>query len=117
MSKSITKSSAKSTAKVVAAAKHNKGRTSGTNVRGTWIQMFEKNEKLPKNKKMTDEQIQKFMKAEFPGRDSFEFTDVAGVRSVRRGYNRGVFNDGKAPKVQSHQYDNKGEVVIRNAKK
>lgn len=100
----------------MAESKKNTGKQHGLNVRQTWMKLFVQNERAAKSAKMTDEQIQAEMRKEFPGRESFEFTDIAGVASVRRGYNRGVFTEGKAPDIQSKRYDKDGNELTARGK-
>ena len=104
--KAKTEPTAKSTGRPV-------GRTSGVGVVKTWVHIFEKNEALPKTKKLTDVEITKFMQSEFAGRKSKVFTTVG---SVRGRYNRGVLTKDKVPKVQSKRYDVGGKRNGRNSK-
>lgn len=81
-----------------------KGKTLGLGASETWVYLFERNETLPKAKKLTDEQISKFMHSEFPGRKSKIFDQVQLVR--RAYYNKGrcVGQGGKPPKLISQAY-------------
>lgn len=81
------------------------GKTTKVGVAATWVHIFEKNEKLPKPKKLTDPKITKFMQSEFPGRKSKVFE---AVNTVRCRYNRGILTKCQVPKVQSKQYDRNG---------
>jgi hypothetical protein len=78
------------------------GKTTKVGVIRTWVHIFERNEALPKTKKLTDAAITKFMQSEFPRRKSKVFETVNTVRSR---YNRGVLTKGEVPKVQSKRYD------------
>jgi hypothetical protein len=65
---------------------------------------------------LTDEQISKAIKANFPGRDSAIFNYV---HTVRGRYNRGLLTKGVAPKVKSVRYDGQNkkdcqtQIIIR----
>lgn len=85
-----------------------KGRTSGLGIRDTWVDIFQKNEKLPKAKKMTDDDISKYMKSEFVGRNTKAFDRVSAIRAR---YNRGVLTQGVIPSIQSRAYDKDGSVI------
>ncbi|MHC4515536.1 MAG: hypothetical protein ACYTGW_02090 [Planctomycetota bacterium] len=74
------------------------GVTSGVSVNETWIGVFEKNEQVAAEERLTDEQISEFMKSEFPDVDAKLFDRV----EIARGrYNRGGF----------HKKDKSGNVV------
>lgn len=92
----------------VKSAKREVGRTTKVGVVQTWCELFERNEKAPKNQKLTDEQISKQMHREFPGKASAIF-DRAQL--VRNRYNKGALTRGKLPKIQSHCYDDDGNKV------
>lgn len=81
----------------------------------TWRELLVTNEKAKKPERKTDFQLHKEMNQLFPGRTSYEFTDVGGVQQIRRYYNNGGWNDGKPPKLQSHRFDKTGEIspVVR----
>lgn len=80
------------------------GKSTGVSVRETWVHVFERNERVDEDQRLTDEQISEFMKSEFPGLDSVSFDRVAVARGK---YNRGGFHkknkNGKVarPKTQS----------------
>lgn len=76
-----------------------------------WQEVLIANEKAQKSQRMTDEQLSREMNRRFPGRTSFQFTEVAGVQSIRRHYNKGGWNEGTPPKLQSRRFDKKGEPV------
>lgn len=76
-----------------------------------WKAMFAANEKAKKEDRLTDEEISKAMNKQFPNRISFEFTEVAGVQSTRRHYNKGGWSDGIPPVQQSCRYDENGDRV------
>lgn len=84
------------------------GRTLGLNVRETWRQVLMDNFK----RKLTDEQISKFMQKEFPDRKARQITRVSGVRSLRRSFNKGrLFEDKRPPARLSVPYDTAGNVL------
>lgn len=85
-----------------------KGKTSGLGIQDAWAHIFQKNEKASKNKRLTDEQISKWMHKEFPGRGSTVFDHVQGVRTK---YNKGGLSGNVAPKTQSKRYDSDGAVI------
>jgi hypothetical protein len=89
----------------VKSAKREVGRTTKVGVVQTWCELFERNEKSPKNQKQTDEQISKQMHCEFPTKTSAIFDQV---QAVRNRYNKGALLRGKLPKVQSYRYDAEG---------
>ena len=74
------------------------GVTSGVGANETWIGVFEKNEQVEAEERLTDAQISQFMKSEFPGLDAKLF-DRVGI--ARGKYNRGGF----------HKKDKGGNVV------
>lgn len=84
------------------------GKQSGVGIVETWVQLFEANEKAPKAKRMTDDEISKAMHTNFKGRASKVFDAVNAVRSR---YNHGALTRGVAPKTLSLRYDENGEVV------
>lgn len=84
------------------------GATTGLGVIAAWVHIFEKNQKAPKAKRMTDEQITAWLNQEFPGRDSAIF---GRVQSVRARYNSGGLTGGTAPAVASTPFDATGSVV------
>jgi hypothetical protein len=84
------------------------GRTTGVGVQGTWVMAFDLNAKASKGKRLTDPQISKFMKKEFPGRKSVVFDRVQGVRTK---YNKGGLTGGIVPTKQAIRYDGDGNVM------
>lgn len=76
------------------------GRNSGVGLFDTWVLMFTMNAK----KRLTDNEILKIMKAEFPGRaaKSKVFNSVATHRAL---YHRGILTHGVRPKKKSKQYE------------
>lgn len=91
-----------------------RGKTLGLKVGETWAHFFTKNEKAGKGSKMTDEQIQREMRREFPDRSGKnEFSNVAVVNRIRYLYNSGKW--GKPP-AQSSKYDDSGNVVLRGTR-
>ena len=91
----------KKTKKTALKSKRPVGKTTGVGVNATWVLIFQKNEKLPTARKLTDAQITKFMQFEFFGRNSKVFETVSVVRGR---YNRGLLTRGKVPTIQSKQY-------------
>jgi len=90
------------------------GKKWGLTIGETWHKIFSDNEKAPKAKKLTDEQIHKWMSVEFPGRKSMDFKDVAGVQRARSYYNRGKFDPESwdiPPKMLSRPYDKDGNPI------
>lgn len=90
------------------------GKTTGLNVKGAWCSVFSQNEKLVKAKRMTDEDISKWIKKEFPERHSAVFDHV---RIVRTRYNRGILTGGEVPDQQSRQFDKDGNAVAASSEK
>lgn len=74
-----------------------RGKIHNKNIQETWALLFKNNAK----EKLTDAQISRQMKAEFPGRKSAIFNRV---QMVRRRYNKGVLTGGEVPKIQSVRY-------------
>lgn len=74
-----------------------KGKIHNKNVQETWALLFKNNAR----DRLTDEQISRQMRAEFPGRKSAIFDRV---QMVRRRYNKGALTGGEVPKVQSVRY-------------
>lgn len=91
------------------------GKVSGLNIRNAWAKLLEANEKAPKAKKQTDEQIQKAMRQDFPGRDSSFFTNPSAVNVIRKDYNSGKLT-GSKPGTVSQKYDNSGNVLTPRGK-
>ncbi|GAG51469.1 unnamed protein product, partial [marine sediment metagenome] len=76
----------------------------GLGVQATWIKLYKDNAKA----KLTDEEISKAIKKNFPGRDSEIFNHV---QAVRNRYNKGALSHGKPPVVESKRYDKAGNVT------
>lgn len=76
----------------------------GLGVIATWVKLFKDNV----SNKLTDEQISKAIKKNFPGRDSAIFDHV---QSVRNRYNKGALTKGKTPVVESKRYGKDGDVL------
>lgn len=83
-----------------------KSNSKGLGVCETWVMLFEKNEKLPRNKRMIDEQITEAMFKAFPGRESSKILSLPN--KVRGRYNRGALTQGRKPKIKSRQYVKNG---------
>lgn len=104
---------AKTTAKATKAKKESAnpravGKTLGLGTMQTWIQVFQQNAK----KKLSDDQISKFMHKEFPDSTATDFDNVHRVR--------GFYNSGKrfpAPKVSYKRYDEEGNVIEGRVRK
>lgn len=92
------------------------GKTLGLSIRDTWKHLFQENEKAAKGSKKTDEQLQQFMRDEFPGRTGHNFTSPGGVQAVRNYYNAGNFDKGEIPEVPSQKYNEEGEAVTSRGK-
>lgn len=75
----------------------------GLGVIATWVKLFKDNAK----EKLTDEQISKAIKKNFPGRESAIFDHV---QAVRNRFNNGLLTKGKAPATPSVRYDESGAV-------
>jgi hypothetical protein len=89
------------------------GKTTGLGVAKTWAKLFVNNEKSSKQQKLTDEQISKAMKKEFPDRGSDIFDHV---QLVRNRYNKGVLTGGAVPAELAKRYDKNGNVVTARGK-
>lgn len=85
------------------------GLTTGLPILLAWCYIFQQNQKATKAQRKTDEQISKWMKAEFPGRKTAAFDNVNGCRIA---YNGGRYTKEVEPKVQSQRFDENGEVVV-----
>jgi len=96
------------------------GRVTGMGVCAYFASLFEANELVGPNRKMTDEMILNKVKAEFPegkiaknlaklNNPPISYTTVNGI--YRYKYNRGVFTRGIPPTLVSFRYDAKGRIV------
>jgi len=90
------------------------GETSGLSVTKAWCHIFEKNEKVPKAKKLEDTAIAKWMEDEFPGRKSAVFNRV---NSVRNSYNKGKLTKSVVPEIISQRFDASGAVIAGRTRK
>lgn len=81
----------------------------GLGVIATWVKLFKDNVK----EKLTDEQISKAIKKNFPGRESAIFDHV---QAVRNRFNKGALTKGKTPVVESVRYGTDGTVVTARGK-
>lgn len=88
------------------------GKTWGLNLRQTWVKLFEENAK----NKQTDEQLHKFMKAEFPDRKSKDITVPEMIGKLRRVVNSGAFTNGEKPAVPFVRYNENKEVITVRGK-
>lgn len=84
------------------------GMTTGLPVFLALCYIFQQNEKAPNAKKLTDEQLAQWLRAEFPGRNTDYWDDI---QRNRRKYNQGLLTRGMAPKFQSHRYDSGGQMI------
>ncbi len=90
-------------------AMHVRGKNLGKTINDTLAHLFELNENAPK--KLTDQDIAAFMKAEFAGVNTVT-TQAPEIYRRRRQYNAGVGSfDGLTPKIVSRQYDSSGMIV------
>lgn len=95
-----------------------RGRTTGLRLKQAWAKVFEENTKSQVAKRMTDDQIFKFMRAEFPNKKARTLRDVSGVNVARRRYNAGKFTRGDVPSTPATAYDEKGKAVdVKNSRK
>ncbi len=78
------------------------GKTLGLGIQDTWVHIFLQNGKAKKKDRLTDAEITKFIKSEFPRRKTEYFRRVDWVR---RRYNRGGLTKGVVPKRVSVAYD------------
>ena len=88
-----------------------RGRTTGLRLKQAWAKMFEENAKSSTGKRMTDDQIHKAMRSEFPEKKARTLRDVSGVYVARKRYNVGKFTKGVVPTTLSTAYDEKGKAV------
>lgn len=93
------------------------GQNTGMGICEFWVYLFELNEKLPKGRKMTDEEIKRQMWIEFPERKSVHRLGPVGskgdatVNENRQLYNRGRFTRGVPPTKKSRRYGIDGSQV------
>lgn len=107
-------SPAPSSSKAAKPGKRQTGKTTSLKISPAWAHIFNLNEKTTRAGRMTDEGIQKWMRSEFPGRTSKEFTDVSLVNKNRIKFNAGGIT-GTLPAVRSVRYGKDGEVLSRVA--
>lgn len=104
-----------------------KGRTSGLGICGFFALLFEANELASKKRKLTNEQIEKEVRKEFPNRKGYFFKGARpvnnrpggsspswgkiSVNTYRQKYNKGVFTRKVPPERYSFRYDKQGLVV------
>lgn len=95
-----------------------RGVTRGLGASQTWAKVFQENEERAASgqKPWTDDEISRWMQQEFPNSPA-ESKSPQRVRMYRSNYNRGAhsFADMGKPKVQSREYDAKGEAVERKS--
>lgn len=90
------------------------GVTTGLPILLAWCLAFQENSKtagqskIPGLGRKSDEAITKFMKSEFPGRDTPAFDHPA---ICRNDYNKGRFTQNQIPKIVSERYGEDGSVV------
>ena len=94
------------------AGKTKKSKTDKRKVGEAWVDHFRTNAGCSSKDRLTDPQIQKAMKKEFPTRESWEFTNERGVSRARKFYNQGGFTGKVPPRKLSDEYDKSGTVVV-----
>jgi hypothetical protein len=83
------------------------GKTTGLNVTKAWAHIFAKNAKAKRSARMTDAEISKWMRKEFPpGCAYFDHPAMS-----RNHYNQGKLTDGDVPKVKSVPFDGDGNAM------
>ena len=100
-------------------------RTCGLNTKlgimAFWKLLFEGNEKLPANQKMTNAEIERQVRIEFSHESTLLENLDSGRQSVnyyRHLYNKGRMTNGEAPELLSFRYDERGnKVQTRTASK
>jgi hypothetical protein len=83
-----------------------------------WAALFERNERVPQEKRMTDAELIRQVAIEFPDRPSTRKL-VQGKQTVnyhRQLYNSGRYTRGIVPKHQSRRYDEQGNVTNRRGR-
>ena len=79
-----------------------------------WKLLFEGNEKLPTNQKMTNAEIERQVRLEFPHESTLLENLDSGRQSVnyyRHLYNKGRMTNGETPELLSFRYDERGNRV------
>ena len=93
------------------------GKKYGLGICQFWVYIFELNERLPKKRKMTDEEIKRQVREEYPNRKSIKKLGPVGGRGTttvnyhRQLYNGGRYTRGIPPKVISYRYGADGNEV------
>lgn len=86
----------------------------GLGLMQTFVKLFHENERAPKSKKLTDDQIVSAVLKQFPGRDRVS-KNVRNVAGIRRAFNRGqwptILAALEIDGFQSQAYDANGDVV------
>tara|TARA_Y100000401_G_scaffold30623_1_gene22394 strand:+ start:31290 stop:31775 length:486 start_codon:yes stop_codon:yes gene_type:complete len=90
------------------------GKKTGLGIMAFWKTLFEGNEILPKSKKMTNAEIERQVRLEFPHEKTLLENLDTGRQSVnyyRHLYNKGRMTKGDTPEYISFRYDGDGKVV------
>tara|TARA_R110000824_G_C14774941_1_gene631339 strand:+ start:70 stop:561 length:492 start_codon:yes stop_codon:yes gene_type:complete len=92
------------------------GKKTGLGIMSFWATLFEGNELLPKSKKMTNAEIERQVRSEFPHEETLLENLDSGRQSVnyyRHLYNKGRMSKPKdvAPKNLSYRYNEEGFLV------
>tara|TARA_R100001163_G_C5068474_1_gene208860 strand:+ start:5768 stop:6253 length:486 start_codon:yes stop_codon:yes gene_type:complete len=90
------------------------GKKTGLGIMAFWKTLFEGNEILPKSKKMTNAEIERQVRLEFPHEKTLLENLDTGRQSVnyyRHLYNKGRMTKGDAPEHISFRYDGDGKIV------
>jgi hypothetical protein len=86
-------------------------------LKDAWTDLFVKNERAPKAKKLTDDQLSAAMLKLFPERAGK--VTIVRVSAMRSNYNRGLdlFVKCGPAKVPSRRYDENGEVIEKGQRR
>tara|TARA_Y100001934_G_scaffold13174_1_gene16096 strand:+ start:213 stop:785 length:573 start_codon:yes stop_codon:yes gene_type:complete len=90
------------------------GKKTGVGIMTFWAFIFEGNETLPPEERMTNAEIERQVRAEFPHESTLIRNLDTGNQSVnyyRHLYNKGRMNDGIPPKKLSFRYNEDGDKV------
>ena len=90
------------------------GKISGMGIMAFWATLFEGNETLSKSKKMTNAEIERQIRLEFPHEETLMENLDSGRQSVnyyRHLYNRGRMNKDVPPTQISYRYNEEGFIV------
>lgn len=83
-----------------------RGKTTGVGFRTFIVGLFRANEQLPPTQRLTDQQLQDILAAEFPHSKLVQKIVARryGVQQLRYAYNRGDYTNGRPPKPPSRRY-------------